>query len=265
MPETFFILLAGGIMLAIAVPRPRDVTVHWLRLGGIIALAMAGIGVFFAARRGPIAPPVVSSTYLQIQRWLLVATVVAILMQLATAQSLKLAAQRAFAVAAFVLAVLAGAGILHVVAPALGFSKPQAVALQALACAGAAALTGIALMDMLLGHAYLTAARMTVVPFLRLTLVLAGALAGRVGLAIAALVIQHFRPIEQFWNRYALYVGTRWLIGLVVPCIFVYMAHDCVRRRSTQSATGILYVTGVLIFIGELVALYLIRETGLPL
>ena len=49
-----------------------------------------------------------------------------------------------------------------------------------------------------------------------------------------------------------------------MPGVFTYMAHDCVRRRSTQAATGILYVTGVLVFIGEIIALYLVRETGLP-
>jgi hypothetical protein len=42
------------------------------------------------------------------------------------------------------------------------------------------------------------------------------------------------------------------------------MAHDCIKRRATQSATGILYVAGVLIFIGEIIALYLLRQTGLP-
>jgi uncharacterized membrane protein YgdD (TMEM256/DUF423 family) len=42
------------------------------------------------------------------------------------------------------------------------------------------------------------------------------------------------------------------------------MAHDCIRRRATQSATGILYVTGVLVFVGEIVALHLLRSTGLP-
>ena len=56
----------------------------------------------------------------------------------------------------------------------------------------------------------------------------------------------------------------RWLVGLLVPAVFIYMADDCIRRRSTQSATGILYVTAVLIFIGEIVALYLVRATGLP-
>ena len=65
-------------------------------------------------------------------------------------------------------------------------------------------------------------------------------------------------------TQFGLLVGTRWFVGLIVPAVFVYMAHDCIRRRSTQSATGILYVAGVLVFIGELVALHLTRETGLP-
>jgi hypothetical protein len=265
MPETFLILVAGGIMLAVAIPRPRDVTVHWLRLAGIIALAMGGIGIFFAARRAPMPPGVVSGVYLQIQRWMLVAAVLAILLQLATAQSLRIRAQRAFAIIAYLMAVMVGAGMLHVVAPASTFTKPQAIALQTLACAGVAATTGIALMDMLLGHAYLTAAKMTIAPFRRLNFALACALGARGGIAAAALVIQHMHPIEQFWSRFGLYIGTRWMIGLLVPAVFVYMAHDCIRRRSTQSATGILYVTAVLIFIGELIALYLARETGLPL
>jgi hypothetical protein len=125
-------------------------------------------------------------------------------------------------------------------------------------------MTGLALMDMLLGHAYLTAAKMTMAPLRRLNLALACVLALRVFSGIAALVLQSRYATELFWPRFGLLVGTRWLVGLLVPAVFVYMAHDCIRRRSTQSATGILYVAGVLIFIGELVALYLTRETGLP-
>ena len=59
-------------------------------------------------------------------------------------------------------------------------------------------------------------------------------------------------------------IGTRWAVGLLVPAMFVYMAHDCIKRRSTQAATGILYVAGLLIFIGEIIALHLVRQTGVP-
>ena len=81
-----------------------------------------------------------------------------------------------------------------------------------------------------------------------------------VALAAAATVA---KPRE-VWQRDGLFILTRWLVGLLVPAVFVYMAHDCIKRRSTQSATGILYVAGVLIFIGEIVALYLVRSSGLP-
>ena len=57
---------------------------------------------------------------------------------------------------------------------------------------------------------------------------------------------------------------TRWLVGLAIPAVFVYMTHDCIKRRATQSATGILYVAAVLVFIGEIIATYLVRMTGLP-
>jgi hypothetical protein len=139
------------------------------------------------------------------------------------------------------------------------------MALQTFSCAGVAAMTGLALMDMLLGHAYLTASKMTIAPFRRLNLALAGALVLRAATAVGAVLLVNARqPVEMLWPVHGLYVLTRWLVGLAVPAVFVYMAHDCVRRRSTQSATGILYVAGVLIFLGELVALYLLRETGLP-
>src|SRR4051812_44213972 len=56
MPDTFLILLAGGIMLAAAISDPRQVTLNWLRLCGILALAMAGLSTFFLYRRGePVA------------------------------------------------------------------------------------------------------------------------------------------------------------------------------------------------------------------
>ena len=67
MPETFLILLAGGIMLAAAVSRASQVTLNWLRLCGILALAMSGVGLFFYfSRHGSVAdfsptPPVKTS------------------------------------------------------------------------------------------------------------------------------------------------------------------------------------------------------------
>jgi hypothetical protein len=101
---------------------------------------------------------------------------------------------------------------------------------------------------------------MTIAPFRRLNASVAAALVARAALAGAATALL----TRDVWLRDGLFILTRWLVGLAVPAVFLYMAHDCIKRRSTQSATGILYVAGVLLFIGVIVALYLVRSTGLP-
>lgn len=261
MPETFLILAAGGVLLAAAVSNPREVTLQWLRLAGILALCGVALAIFFYLGRQPTG---VSERYLRVQWGTVIATAVAVLGQLAFVQMAFVRTQRVFAWLAFIMAVLAGCNLLHDIAVLRG-PKLQAMIWQTLACAGAAAMSGLLLMDMLLGHAYLTASKMTIAPFRRLNLVAAGVLVGRAILAIGVTMVLHARqPEEMLWGIHGLLIGTRWLVGLAVPAVFLYMAHDCIKRRSTQSATGILYVAGVLVFIGEIIGLYLVRATGLP-
>jgi len=256
-------------MLAAAVSDPKQVTLHWLRLAGIIALTMCGLsGAFYAMAERDTASA--SLVLRRVQIGLFVATALAVLGQLAFAQVARRNVQRAFAAAAFAIAVLAGCNVLHEMMAAQGTAvrfppKTLSMALQTLACAGIAAMVGLALMDMLLGHAYLTASQMTMRPFSRLNLALAVTLVIRAACAVGlVLALNGWRPMERLWGIYGLLMTTRWLVGLAVPAVFVYMAHDCIKRRSTQSATGILYVAGVLIFVGEIVALYLVHATGLP-
>ena len=54
----------------------------------------------------------------------------------------------------------------------------------------------------------------------------------------ATTFMQHKSPVEMLWPIHGLYILTRWLAGLAVPAVFIYMTHDCIRRRATQSATG---------------------------
>ncbi len=248
MPETFLLLLCGGVLLASAVPRPRDVTLQWLRLGGIIAITMAGLSIFFWSRRG---------TFDRIEIGFFSAMIVLIAMQLALVQTARPGVGRIFSFLSFLVSIPLAVRLL---------GTPMNVPLGAavIGCAGVAAITGLVLMEMLLGHAYLTAAKMTIAPFQRMNFAFVGVLLLRMFFALCAILMQPRWPIELFWPRQGLLVGTRWLVGLLLPCVFVYMTHDCIKRRSTQSATGILYVTGVVIFIGEMIALYLTRETGLP-
>jgi hypothetical protein len=253
MLETFLILLAGGVMLAAAVPDPESVTLHWLRLAGILALSFAGLSTLWFGLYGSVFPELRGMAIA-----LLIMTIVFVMLQLAFTQVGWPGTQRIFACAAALSAVETAV---------LFLQRDRAHLLPAryLSAAGVAAMCGLALMDMLLGHAYLTAAKMTIAPFLRLNRALIIVLIVR---TFSAVAIAHFvnqaHPVEHLWGIYGLYIGTRWFVGLLVPAVFLYMAHDCIKRRSTQSATGILYVAGVLIFIGEIVALHLLRETGLP-
>ncbi len=252
MPDTFLILLAGGIMLAAGICDPKAVTLNYLRLAGILALCAAGLSFFFLFK-GPEAAD---------HRAVLmtIAVIIAALAQLATVQIGWRTPQRAFALISLVLS-------LNVAEFQQPLGREGSFLLEMLWVGGTfliAAMSGLALMDMLLGHAYLTASKMTTAPFMRLNVSLAIAMVASIALSIVALLI-HSRHAEYlFWGRYGLLLITRWLVGLAVPSAFIYMAHDCIKRRSIQSATGILYVAGVLIFIGEVVSLYLLRETRLP-
>ena len=54
-------------------------------------------------------------------------------------------------------------------------------------------------------------------------------------------------------------------VGLLAVGLFAYMVADCVRLRSTQSATGILYFASIFAYVGELANLQLIAQYGWPL
>ncbi|MFQ5413879.1 MAG: hypothetical protein ACE5E6_05420 [Phycisphaerae bacterium] len=64
-----------------------------------------------------------------------------------------------------------------------------------------------------------------------------------------------------FWLVLTLRIG----LGLLAVAVFAYMVSDCVRRRATQSATGILYFGSVFAYIGELAAGYLLVQVAWPL
>jgi len=247
MAEAFLLLLAAGIMLAVAVPNPRDVTLNWLRLGGIIALALVAISGYFTYRRSGWTDWV----------WLYGGTAVLVLGQLAFTQIAWRSTARMVALIAFAAGVAA--------TTELWASAKDSPKWWRLTAVGVAAVTGLALMTMLLGHAYLTASKMTIRPFRRLSAFLVGSLIARIACAAGlTMYLQWRQPWESLWPLHGILIITRWTVGLFIPFIFLLMAHDCIRRRSTQSATGILYVAGVLIFIGELLALHLAQQTGLP-
>jgi len=128
-----------------------------------------------------------------------------------------------------------------------------------------ALLLGAATSAMLMGHNYLVAPTMTMTPLYRLLGALTVALAVRAaadGWALAQWTrdfdLGNLRADERLW------LPVRWLVGLAAPAALCWMAFQTARIRSTQSATGILYVAVIFCFLGELTAL-LLRPAGLAL
>ncbi|MFL5342152.1 MAG: hypothetical protein ACJ8F7_18555 [Gemmataceae bacterium] len=129
-----------------------------------------------------------------------------------------------------------------------------------------AALLGFGMTAMLVGHSYLIAPGLTIKPLMRQLAALGVALILRV--AVAGVALWFWTADHNLTNlndETVLWLPVRWLIGLVGPLVFGWLAYQTARIRSTQSATGILYVVVILTFLGELTSLLLLRNTGLPL
>ena len=129
-----------------------------------------------------------------------------------------------------------------------------------------AALLGTVTSAMLLGHSYLISPAMTIVPLRRMLAAGTVALALRVTLACWGLywwTAEH--PLGNLETETLLWLSARWLLGIMAPLVLGWMAWETARIRSTQSATGILYVVVIVTFLGELTSLLLLEKTGYPL
>lgn len=131
--------------------------------------------------------------------------------------------------------------------------------------AASSVLLGSALTAMLLGHSYLIAPTMSLTPLIRLLVVLALAVLARLGVDGYALCWTAVHSPVSLNSGDALYLlPLRWLLGFAAPLGLVWMAWQTARIRSTQSATGILYVVVIFCFLGELTS-QLLRGDGMTL
>ncbi len=127
----------------------------------------------------------------------------------------------------------------------------------------AAALLGTATTAMLMGHSYLIAPSMSLTPLLRLLAGLFGTLLVRTALAAAGLVSwTEGHSLVNLENETVLWLPVRWGVGLLAPLVLGWMAREAAKIRSTQSATGILYVVVICCFLGELTSQLLFSHTG---
>lgn len=134
-----------------------------------------------------------------------------------------------------------------------------------------AALLGSITVAWLLGHAYLTATKMTIAPLRHFSRMLLWSVGLRAGFAVVSLLVA-WLALGSGEAGLIAHLGGAWIVlslrvglGLVGVGVFAYMVADCVRLRATQSATGILYFGSLFAYVGELAHQYMIVNYGWPI
>ena len=143
---------------------------------------------------------------------------------------------------------------------------------EAASDATSALLLGAAASAMILGHYYLVVLDLPISALRRLTVLLVTAIGLRTIVVMAALFAARGAGLHEaglvasgLFSPDGIFVWMRLLFGIVGPLSLVYFIWRTVEIRSTQSATGILYVQLFLVLAGELLAKHLRVFSGLPL
>jgi hypothetical protein len=170
------------------------------------------------------------------------------------------------------LAPLSWASIASGVAAVLAADATGPRAILAATDLTSALLLGAAAGAMILGHWYLVVLDLPIAALRRLTLLLV------IGLGLRAIVVawvlwgpahaglEQARAVAAgLWSPDGVFVWMRLLFGIAGPLSLVWFIWKTVEIRSTQSATGILYVQLFLVMAGELLAKYLRIAAGIPL
>jgi len=130
---------------------------------------------------------------------------------------------------------------------------------------------GAAMSGMLLGHWYLVAPELSLVPIKRLTGILLGALVAQ-GLLLALTVTPELGAVPALLEpraahllvAYPYFLLGRILAGLVGTFGLAALTMWLLREGSTQSATGFLYTAVMTVTVGELIARFLFLLTSVP-
>jgi protein NrfD len=168
-----------------------------------------------------------------------------------------------------------GAGFVAVVAQAIAVVSGGAVALKAMTIASflsSAAFLGGACTAMILGHWYLVIPSMQVSHLQSIVKVHIASMVVRVAVVLAAIFLATAALEPGLGPSFRHYVTSvagiffwqRVLFGLFGPAVLSYLTWETAKIRSTQSATGILYVDFFTVVVGEVLAKYILLTTRVP-
>jgi hypothetical protein len=156
------------------------------------------------------------------------------------------------------VAVAALAGAWSIMPRSDGASTPI---LEMIDAPTAGMLLGSVLGAMFLGHWYLNTPTMELAPLRRLVVLVMAATIARAVVCGAGLVLQ----VEHGPAPTIAFVALRWLAGLIGVAALAVMTWQTLKIPNTQSATGILYVAVIGVFIGELTSQLLSAHAIYPL
>jgi protein NrfD len=151
-------------------------------------------------------------------------------------------------------------------------------ALTAVSFISSAALLGGACTAMILGHWYLVIPSMQVSLLQSIVKLHIASMVVRVAVvaAVVFVAIAAWQPGEAgqpvagpSFQRYitsidGIFFWQRVLFGLAGPAVLSWLTWETAKIRSTQSATGILYVDFFTVVVGEVLAKYLLLATRVP-
>lgn len=132
---------------------------------------------------------------------------------------------------------------------------------QLLSDFSSSAVLGGVLTGMLLGHWYLTTPTMSIKPLWWFNTAIVVAVLLR--LSASAWTLAAYGPNFSETTQ-AVWLGLRWLGGILAPLIMTAMVWRILKHRNTQSATGVLFAGLILVFMGEMTASLLERDVMLP-
>jgi len=174
-----------------------------------------------------------------------------------------------------IIAVAVGGGVVALLAQAASLTAHRDALLVVLTAASflsSAALLGGACTAMILGHWYLILPTMQVSHLQSVVKLHIASMLVRVAVVGAAVYIAlaMWQPAAgPSFGRYirsaaGIFFWQRVLFGLAGPAVLSYLTWETAKIRSTQSATGILYVDFFTVVVGEVLAKYLLLATRVP-
>ena len=267
MMTTFLYSLAGGMMVILATGRVEQIAWKFLRLIGTIVLTLAAGTTAWQLRETGDGAWEAHGVVLPLAILLGLSGIVVVFLAPFSARwprLFRLACVCGGSAGLAAACVLAGGGLNAAGGGVAG------MLLGATSQTLGGLVVGSLTVAWLLGHAYLTATEMTIAPLRHFSRMLSWAVGARILFMLVSLALAWMlgggeggailsRLLNQ-WIVVSLRVG----LGLIALGLFAYMVSDCVRRRATQSATGILYFGSIFAYVGELASQYLVTECGWP-